>query len=437
MKNYKRAKIMFMAFLATCLLFFTNDCQLIDVQKTAIIVALGIDAQENELEITAQIAIPQATDTQTSNSDAILSAKGKTLFEAIDNIGVTTGWYPKLAFCNLIIFGKSLLEKDFLPIIDYMLTSDRFVNSAILAAAEGSAKDVLSSPTPLDFVSSFALEKILVRDIDRANTVLVTDIREFSSDTRSESGFSYMPLIKKKQTDDKAKGDSSNNSGGESNESSTENKVFLSQKCRYKSIIDTSQVAGGGATGKGGSDGGGSDNSSDEGKNIFDARTGLLFNSGKYACTTTPEQTLCYNALNEKVTESFFTVSYEKNGKTINSVVSVVGNERKIAIKLENGIPKYTAKLTLFCKSEEIDADYSTGKLAFYDIASKECLNALAEKTQKTLYDLFRLSKENNCDVFEIKNLLYRHIPANYPSFKDNALNISQIKFEVECVNKT
>lgn len=437
MKNYKRAKIMFMAFLATCLLFFTNDCQLIDVQKTAIIVALGIDAQENELEITAQIAIPQATDTQTSNSDAILSAKGKTLFEAIDNIGVTTGWYPKLAFCNLIIFGKSLLEKDFLPIIDYMLTSDRFVNSAILAAAEGSAKDVLSSPTPLDFVSSFALEKILVRDIDRANTVLVTDIREFSSDTRSESGFSYMPLIKKKQTDDKAKGDSPNNSGGESNESSTENKVFLSQKCRYKSIIDTSQVAGGGATGKGGSDGGGSDNSSDEGKNIFDARTGLLFNYGKYACTITPEQTLCYNALNEKVTESFFTVSYEKNGKTINSVVSVVGNERKIAIKLENGIPKYTAKLTLFCKSEEIDADYSTGKLAFYDIASKECLNALAEKTQKTLYDLFRLSKENNCDVFEIKNLLYRHIPPNYPSFKDNALNISQIKFEVECVNKT
>ena len=437
MKNYKRAKIMFMAFFATCLLFFTNDCQLIDVQKTAIIVALGIDAQENELEITAQIAIPQATDTQTSNSDAILSAKGKTLFEAIDNIGVTTGWYPKLAFCNLIIFGKSLLEKDFLPIIDYMLTSDRFVNSAILAAAEGSAKDVLSSPTPLDFVSSFALEKILVRDIDRANTVLVTDIREFSSDTRSESGFSYMPLIKKKQTDDKAKGDSSNSNSGESNESSTEKRVFSNKMCRYKSIIGTSQVAGGGATGKGGSDGGGSDNSSGDGKNIFDARTGLLFNYGKYVCTITPEQTLCYNALNEKVTESFFTVSYEKNGKTINSVVSVVGNERKIAIKLENGIPKYTAKLTLFCKSEEIDADYSTGKLAFYDIASKECLNALAEKTQKTLYDLFKLSKENNCDVFEIKNLLYRHIPANYASFKDNALNISQIKFEVECVNKT
>ena len=111
MKNYKRAKVMFVAFLATCLLFFTNDCQLIDVQKTAIIIALGIDSAGDELEITAQIAIPQATDTQTNNSDAILTAKGKTIFDAIDNIGTTTGWYPKLAFCNLIVFGEELLKK--------------------------------------------------------------------------------------------------------------------------------------------------------------------------------------------------------------------------------------------------------------------------------------------------------------------------------------
>ena len=122
MKNYNRAKTIFAAFLVTCILFFTNDCQLIDVQKTAIIVALGIDAAEdNQLEITAQIAIPQATDTQSSNSDAVLTAKGKTLFDALDNIGVTTGWYPKLAFCNLIIFGNNLIQKDFLPVIDYML----------------------------------------------------------------------------------------------------------------------------------------------------------------------------------------------------------------------------------------------------------------------------------------------------------------------------
>ena len=429
MRNYKRAKVMFVAFLATCLLFFTNDCQLIDVQKTAIIIALGIDSAGDELEITAQIAIPQATDTQTNNSDAILSAKGKTIFDAIDNIGTTTGWYPKLAFCNLIVFGEELLKKEFMPIIDYMLTSDRFGNSAILAAAEGTAKDILSSPTPLDYVSAFALEKILIRDIDRANTVLVTDIREFALNVRSQSGFSYMPLIRKKPTEDKAKGD-------ESSGNPTESTSFLNEKSGYRSIIGTSQVAGGGATGKGGSseksgDDGGSDNS------IFDARSSILFSRGKYACVIDGEQTLCFNALNEKVTESFFKVSYKKNGKTINSVVSVVGNSKKVTMKVQNGIPTYTAKLKLYCKTEEISADPDTDKLAFYDTASAECLKSLAEKTKNTLAKIYATAKEYDCDVYQLKNLLFRYAAKNYPSFKDNALSIASVTFEVKCVNKT
>ena len=41
-----------------------------------IIVALGVDKAQTELEVTAQIAIPQATNEQATNSDAIITAKG-------------------------------------------------------------------------------------------------------------------------------------------------------------------------------------------------------------------------------------------------------------------------------------------------------------------------------------------------------------------------
>lgn len=422
---------MFIAFLAVCVLFFSNDCQLIDVQKTAIIVALGIDESDGELEITAQVAIPQATDTQTSNGDAILTAKGKTLFDALDTIGITTGWYPKLAFCNLILFGRSLLSKDFMPIIDYMLTSDRFVNSAILAAADGSAKEILSSPTPLDYVSSFALQKILVRDIDRANTVLVTDIREFSQNARAPSGFSYMPLVKQKQTEDKPKGDSEDqDQSGQNSSASAEIAPLSAKKPAYKSIIATSGVQGGGATGKGGQDDQGSE------KTVFDARSSLLFVNGKYACEISPEQTLFYNALKETVSEAFIDVSYEKNGIKKDSVVSVVGNEKKLSLKIENGIPSFEARLKLYCKNEEVSADPGTGKLAYYEIAPKECLEALSQKISRTLTDLYTLSAENGCDVFELKNRLYRHLPDKYPSLKDRVLNTAKVNFIVDCINK-
>jgi len=425
-KNYNRAKIIFAAFLAVCILFFTNDCQLIDVQKTAIIVALGIDSADDQLEITAQVAIPQATDTQTSNSDAILSAKGKTLFDALDSIGVTTGWYPKLAFCNLIVFGNELLKKEFMPIIDYMLSSDRFVNSAILAAAEGTAKDVLASPTPLDYVSSFALQKILIRDIDRANTVMVTDIREFAQGVRSQSAFSYMPLIKKIETGDKAKGDSDEQNGQQSTST-------LLKMSAYKSIIAQSEVQSGGSQGKGGNGG----DSEGESKTVFDARSAMLFTDGVYCCTITPEQTLCYNALFEKVTEAFIQVSYEKNGKKIDSVVSIVGNQRNIRLDSENGIPKFNADLKLYCKTEEVSADPDTGSLAYYTVASPECLSALSEKVAYNLHELVKKAEEVSCDIFQLKNRMYRQTPDKFPSYKDNILHSVKVNFDVESINRT
>lgn len=431
MNVYKRAKVVFAAFLVTCIMFFTNDCQLIDVQKTAIIVALGVDRAGDELEITAQIAIPQADDSRTSNSDAILSARGKTMFDALDNIGVTTGWYPKLAFCNLIVFSRELLEKEYMPIIDYILSSDRFVNSAVLAACEGSAKETLSSPTPLDYISSFTLQKILVRDIDRANTVLVTDVREFARDSRSMSGFSYMPLIRKKQTSDKPKGDSSS----ETEPSSQSQKIGVeNKKCPDRSIIGTSGVQGGDAAGKGGQDDG---SDTQNGKTVFDARAALLFSHGEFCCDITPEQTLCYNALNERVTEAFFSVEYMKNGKTVNSVVAVNGNEKKTELVFENGTLKYKARLKLYCKNEEISASENSKKLAYYDKPSDECLNALSEKITRTLNALFELSKEAKCDAFELKNLLYRKHPERYASFKDGILNLVSVDFSVECVSES
>ena len=106
-------------------------------------------------------------------------------------------------------------------------------------------------------------------------------------------------------------------------------------------------------------------------------------------------------------------------------------------MKVQNGIPTYTAKLKLYCKTEEISADPNSDKLAFYDTASTECLKSLAEKTKDTLGKIYTTAKEYDCDVYQLKNLLFRYAAKNYPSFKDNVLSIASVTFEVKCVNKT
>ena len=159
MKN-KRSKIFVLLFIFCIIAYFTNDFQLINIEKTAIIVAIGIDKADDGLEVTAQIAVPQASNQNVSNSDAILSAKDKTLYGALEKISLETGWYPKLTFCNLILIGKELANQNFTPVIDYILTSNRFQNSAVIATTDKTAKETLKSATPLDYISSVALQKI-------------------------------------------------------------------------------------------------------------------------------------------------------------------------------------------------------------------------------------------------------------------------------------
>ena len=156
MKKFLRSQFLPILIIFTLILFLTNNFGLIDIEKTAIVIAIGIDKNENEYEVTAQIAVPQATDASKDNSDAMVTGKGGTIADAIDDIGVTTGWYPLLSFCNLIAIGSNALKGDVMTFVDYFNRTDKIPDSSLLVACEGKAKDVLSVRTPLDSVPAFA-----------------------------------------------------------------------------------------------------------------------------------------------------------------------------------------------------------------------------------------------------------------------------------------
>ena len=105
--NTRKAKLLMILVLVIFVFFFSNDFGLIDVEKTSIITAIAVDIDDNkEYIVTAQIAVPEATDTNSENLKAQLSGKGATVGKAIKDLGDLSGWFPKLAFCNLIILGN-------------------------------------------------------------------------------------------------------------------------------------------------------------------------------------------------------------------------------------------------------------------------------------------------------------------------------------------
>lgn len=381
-------------------LYFTSDFSLIDIQKTAIIVALGIDKIEDQFEVTVQIAIPQATDQTAANDDSTISTFGKTVYEAIDNIGTQTGWAPKLAFCDLILFGRSMTEENVMPVVDYIVASRRIQNSAVLAACEGSAKEILLSVTALDAISAFAIQKILLKKTLSADNVINTDVRRFASTQLSDAKTSYIPLIKTKKTDDKGK----------------------------ESGSSSSQMAS-----TGGSSGGSEEDSGSGGENknvVFDATETAVFVNGKTVCTLSPEETKVFCMIRKPVEESFLIIDAGEGKK----LISINGKRSKIGVSFNE---KPTLNLSLTLSAEIIDGAKTPSLTNMTDRTnvSTEELASASEKVTDILNGMLDKLKEANADIFGAKENVYKFHHSRYESVKD--LHLKNFDYSVNVAFKS
>lgn len=378
--------------------YFTSDFSLIDIEKTAIIVAISIDKEQENYSVTAQIAIPQATDQTSANNDATVTGKGTTVFSAIDDIGTKTGWHPKLSFCDLILLGDSVLQDDVLPIIDSLIKSTKFPNSALVAACEGDAKELLLSQTPLDAISSFALLKILVKNPFKANNICNLDLKTFAVLGKSASAYGFMPYVKKVEEKEESK------EGGSS-----------------AGMASAQPVSGG-------SNAGSAEQGQDSSQNksvVFDATETAIFKQGKKVGTLDKDQSLIYNMLYKNVHETF--ISVEDDGEQ--HLLSVTKSSNSIKVTFNE---KPTVLVSLNMKVSETDdsGKHLTDK-NIQELVSQTRLDACSEKVDAIIKSIFELSQQYDCDLFQAKTIIYKYHNDYYGGIKDLPLSNFNIKTSV------
>ena len=382
--KFKGVKLSALLLAAVFLLFFSNDFGLIDIEKTAIITAVAIDLEENgEYKITAQIAVPEATDTNTENLRAQIAGKGSTVGAAIKNIGDTSGWFPQLCFCNLIIVGKGFSDYNIIKVLDYFSKTLRIQDSALIVMAETDGAELLKLSTPLDNISSFALQKILLKNAGLNRDVAVCDVKSFCTGYYSEAGSAYMPLIKvvsQKSENEKASADDAN--GSESSGGS-----------------GSAEISGGGSSG-----GSGSGGESGGAKGELDANL-----------------TLAFNALTRDFATSTFEVKdVNTGGETLNYLLTVFSctASRSLTVS-DNGI-RLNVSLDAYVKISDMNgqaSDLEYIKNLPLPVNVKE--RAEADFTER-ITDLIRTEKETGCDFLDVKKELYRKHHSYYYVYKDN-----------------
>lgn len=389
------------------LLFFTHDFGLIDIEHTAIIVALGVDKnkENTEYEISVQIAIPQASADNASESESVISAKGQTIGEALDKIAVNTGWYPLFSFCNMVILGENALKGNVMDSVNYFIRTDRLPDSAAICACEGSAKDLLLTDTPLDSVSSFALEKILEQDYAKLDRIANVNIKNFADGYFSKSQRGFLPYVKTIPS-----GDAENASKGGNNGSGSQKE--------------------GENTGKG--------ENAESKSNIYDASSAIIFSEGKAVGMLAPEETLLFNLKDKNSIDTFFKIDEaEIHGQKTPVLVELDETKKKYGFKFENGKPVYEITLEFQCRVVSANADMPVSELFPSAKASDEILRATEKKITETLEKIYRKIQLADCDLFGIKNTLYRFHYPRYNELKDNIIRSTVLKTNVVCKAKS
>ena len=373
------------------LLFFSNDFGLIDIQKTSIITAIGIDrGEEGLLDVTAQIAVPEAGGNGTAGNVSVKGAR--TVGEAIAELNLKTGWYPTLVHCRLILLGAEATKTDVFRSLDYFLRSQFVEDSCLVAVCADRAEDALGAQSPVGDMTYAAIEKVLSSEAQKTGLVSVNSLREFSKGYYSVGKSSFLPVLTLKKD---AQGE---NESGPSAQKDTQ---------------------------------GGAAQQSGSGSDVFDASSTMLFRRGQQAGILNAEETLAFNLADTATDFAYGNVSVYENGENVTYNLKIKITKKSKKISNENGVPVLHFSIRARAQVADASDAGATQEVAQSSVVPAYVLRAAEERMQTQLDAAFKKARDCGCDLFKISQSLQRFYPHLLKTLGENALPLAKAAFDI------
>ncbi len=364
-------KLWILLFALAVFTFFSNDFALVDIQKTALVLAAGIDREGEAFSLTAQIAVPKGTDRTTGGTSSVeIEGKGATVSDCLTDIYARTGWVPKLIYCDLVVLGESAAAGDVFDCLDFFLRNEYIPDACLLAACEGSAKELISSTSAIDDTSALALEKLFSAAAEKSGQVMTTTLREFAIGYYGKSGSGYMPYVRAEQQEGSAQGQGGARSSGGTQQPQQEEK-------------------------------------------IYSARETAIFSGGRLAALLSAEETFAFSLLEGNVYAGTLT----EGGKTY-----VILQERGSTQIGEADAPAVTLRVDCKLQLYGEDSTSSPERLAKGTLTDAEEAR-LSDLLTRRLQALWERCARADCDLLFVRRSLWRASPARYAAWKDIPLS--------------
>ncbi|MEG2001739.1 MAG: Ger(x)C family spore germination C-terminal domain-containing protein [Clostridia bacterium] len=385
--------VVFLAVLV--ILFIVNDYANENVDSIAVVVGIGVDlADDGGYQVSCEVLTPQDGSGGSGAKDVVLTGRGGTIAEGIDDVFKRIGWYPKLNYCNVLILSKDVAKAGAIDALSYFLKTEKIMDSALIVVSENKAIEILEAATPLDNVSSQAVQKIAMQKYKHGANIIEINLKDFMKNFYDEGVNDILTVVK------------TDNAVGHQSE---EDK----QKIKKKNM------------------------------EVFDLTSSAIFYQGKLVGEINADLTNAYVLAKDNAKDSTLIVKdvsspYINGGKNVDVTLDIIKHKNDIEVSLENGKPKI--KISVEMEVQFNDASKREGFMTF-SLINQVPLEVITKATDSLKFDLmelFEISRKTKSDIFAVGNSLSKYNNKKWREYlltkadSSDYLNDTQIEVDVK-----
>lgn len=406
-------------------LFFTNDFGLVDIRKSSIIVAVGIDKEDDEVQVTAQLAVPQPSENGDSVQYTQVQGSGYTIADALNEINAKTGFYPQLLFCKLVLIGEECKEEELFKLLSCFYRRNFSELTALVAMCQGKASDMLALSSSINSETTESIKQVLSDELKKSANVSSVNLKEIAQSNFSVSKACYMPYIEANKPGTSAPG-GGDSVGGEQGGSSGGGQGGGQQG-------SSSSGGQGGQSGQQGGGQGGSSGGSASGQQSgeemeFTARKTAYFSEGKFKGFLNSEQSFALDVINNDI--RLAVLPFVSDGE--HYTLGLKNTKGAIKLKVKDGVPELTFTFKAKAQIQGVKKSVTPENSSNDDVVPPQVLKSAEEEMQKRFADLLKVSAESNCDILKVRELLHKYNHKYYDAFREDILSRVKVNYKID-----
>jgi hypothetical protein len=378
-------------------------------RNRAVVTAVGIDRNGEDLEISFLTFIPTANQSY-KETNSVISGKGRSVAEAVYDAELTLGRTIGLSHARTTVVSEDILNDDITSYIDFLSRISALPENSVLISTNDTAKEFLITAQSLAPNIGLKLEQLIhfnAQNIYVTDTTIESFYNGYYSDEKA-SIIGYLSLENLQNTpgqvttskDTSSSGGGSGSSGG----SSGGEGGGSGGNSGGGGSGDNSQ---GGTNGSGGESGeGGGDSAEDKGpKQIWNKGETLILKEGKKVIKLSEKELNGLNIINQKASNQTIFLENVTDGVHNGSNLTYIIRNKQVrtATKFINGYPIFKVNLDVGVELMEVNSKGKSIEIntEFSEITPR--IESLIQNSiRKQFADSINLLRENKTDILGI-----------------------------------